>query len=150
MIVKKLKILKLVAILLIINAVLIFILIMKRSNDKKNIVIVNEKTEIGSNIIFEVDDYRYDFYIEKSKPNDFNKFFITVTDLDNSEKNIYSFSTVFHENEIISTGIKNEKGFSMKYDLNTEKMNLYNLPLKMEQLETENIDGEEYILPPEF
>ncbi len=144
------KILKLLVILLIINVVIIFGLYIKKSNNKIVATIQNGQNNDYSNIVFEFENYKYDIYVEKSDLDTYNKFLISITDLNNPIENLYQFSSTFYEKDIISTAEKKQQGFSAQYNLDSEKIKVYSLPLKKEQLDTEVVDGTTYILPPEF
>ncbi|MEE1166841.1 MAG: hypothetical protein UHP28_06785 [Treponema sp.] len=142
------KILRLMAKLLIISSIIFFSCKKNEISETRiNGILINKVNCNEKNLIFEIDGYKYDFFIDSSDDENYLRLFITIKD---NNQNIYHLASTFAENEICTESEKNEYGFTMRYNLESKDMKLYHLPLTEDQLKTEICDDEILVLPPEF
>lgn len=148
MIGNQMKILRLMAKLLIISSIIFFSCKKNEISETRiNGILINKANCNEKNLIFEIDDRKYDFFIDSSDDENYLRLFITIKD---NNQNIYHLASTFAENEICTESEKNEYGFTMRYNLESKDMKLYHLPLIEDQLKTEICDDEILVLPPEF
>lgn len=134
MIGNQMKILRLMAKLLIISSIIFFSCKKNEISETRiNGILINKVNCNEKNLIFEIDGYKYDFFIDSSDDENYLRLFITIKD---NNQNIYHLASTFAENEICTESEKNEYGFTMRYNLESKDMKLYHLPLTEDQLKT--------------
>ena len=142
------KIFRLMGKLLIISSVLFFSCKKNEISETRiNGVLISNPDCNEKSLIFELDGYKYDFFIDSLDGENDLKLFITVKD---RNQNTYHLASSFDKNEIFAESEKNGYGFSMRYNLESKDAKIYHLPLTEDQLETEMCDGVILVHPLEF